>query len=384
MASRKRSNDLRAASKLVVHATKGVTDVVREMHVAIASGPDVLGKPLAKPVRLLAAGIYGPIRGITHLVGEAIDAVLAQLSPLLGESESGPTQDAAIAALNGVVGDYLAAADNPLAIAMELRLREAFPKTPKLLVLVHGSAMTDHQWTRRGHDHGEKLAAAFGYTPVYLRYNSGLHISTNGKGFADELERLVSDWPCAVDEISILGHSMGGLVARSACHAARTKRLGWRRKLQRLATLGSPHHGAPLERGGSWVHALLGATTYSAPLARLARIRSAGVTDLRYGNVLDQDWLGKERFDVGHDTRRNLALPQGVACYAVAGTLAKHDMKRLPGDGLVPVASALGRHTTAERTLAFPQDHQLVAFGTGHLDLLSRPEVYAKLHEWFG
>ena len=85
---------------------------------------------------------------------------------------SSPEREAFVAALNGVWGDHLANTGNPLAIAMSLRVGgrpyQATLRAPtrKLLVLVHGLAMNDLQWTRRGHDHGQALARDLGFTPV--------------------------------------------------------------------------------------------------------------------------------------------------------------------------------------------------------------------------
>jgi pimeloyl-ACP methyl ester carboxylesterase len=262
-------------------------------------------------------------------------------------------------------------------------LRASFPSaTGKLLVLVHGSCMADRGWLRKGHDHGAALARDLGYTPVYLHYNSGLHISDNGRAFAALLEQLCSAWPVPITELCLLGHSMGGLVARSACHVAETNGLGWRPLLRKLVCLGTPHHGSPVERGGSLVHALIGISRYSAPIARLAQIRSAGVTDLRFGYVSEEHWQGSDRFARGKDQRRALALPAGVDCFAMAASVASDPRASLPGDGLVPVDSALGRHAQPELTLQFPEAHTWVALGTGHLDLLDRPSVYQKLEEW--
>jgi pimeloyl-ACP methyl ester carboxylesterase len=262
-------------------------------------------------------------------------------------------------------------------------LREAIPHaTGKLLVAVHGSSMNDRQWSRLGHDHAAALEADLGYTAVYVHYNSGLHVSTNGRQLAGLLDRLVRAWPVEVTELTLLGHSMGGLVSRSACHLAELESFPWRAKLRRLVTLGTPHHGSPLERGGSALHGLLEVVAYSAPLARLAQIRSAGVTDLRYGNVLDGDWEGRDRFVRGDDPRHPLPLPAGVLAYAVAGSTAKLFGEDLPGDGLVPVPSAFGQHALPERTLAFPEAHRWVSLATNHLDLLSRAEVYARVRDW--
>jgi len=392
---RRHGDDLRGASRLVVDAADKVTGVVEDMHRTIASGPALLGRPLEGPARGMTRLVYGSIRGITRAVGATIDVALGRLAPLLGESVPGPERAAVVAALNGVIGDYLVATGNPLATTMRLchdghpldldppALHAALPgATGKVVVLVHGSSMSDRQWLRGGHDHGASLARDLGYTPVYVLYNSGLHISTNGKELAGLLERLTASWPAAIGELTIVGHSMGGLVARSACIAGDLAGHGWRRQLRRLVCIGSPHHGAPLERVGHVFQGLLGISPYSDPLSRLGRLRSAGVTDMRFGYVLDEHWSGRDRFDHGRDPRGAMKLPDGVACYAIAGTASTKPGGRRLGDGVVPVDSALGRHPRPELTLAFPLDHQWIGYGIGHLDLLARPEVYEVLHGW--
>jgi len=132
------------------------------------------------------------------------------------------------------------------------------------------------------------------------------------------------------------------------------------------------------------VELLLGVTRYSAPLARLGKLRSAGVTDLRFGNVLDEHWQGRDRFRDATRPRPVLRLPEDVACYAIAATRSPEAGRHPRGDGLVPVDSALGRHARPELTLAFPNSHQWIGVGMGHLDLLCRPEVYATLLAWLG
>jgi pimeloyl-ACP methyl ester carboxylesterase len=393
--ARRHADDLRGATRVAIDATKRVTEVVEGMHATIASGPAILGSPLAVPARAITRVVYGTVRGVTHVVGAAIDAVLAQVGPLLGESAAGPERAAILAALNGVVGDYLAETGNPLATEMCLchagraldlgadALRAAIPGAGgKVVVLVHGSSMGDGQWRRGEHDYGASLARDLGYTPVYLRYNSGLHVSTNGRAFDGLLERLVLAWPVPVTELVIVGHSMGGLVARSACLVAETAGHGWRTKLAKLVTLGTPHHGAPLERGGVVLELILEISRYSKPLARLGKLRSAGVTDLRYGNVRDEDWTGRDRFARGGDRRAPLALPAGVACYAIAGSTSRGPTSKPRGDGLVTVDSALGRHAKRDYRLAFPESHQWIAWGVAHLDLLGNDDVYAKVRSW--
>jgi len=222
-------------------------------------------------------------------------------------------------------------------------------------------------------------------TPVYLFYNSGLHVSENGRAFADLLEPLIRAWPVPVEELVILGHSMGGLVARSACFYGERAGCAWRRSLRKLVFLGTPHHGAALERIGAWVDDAIGAIPYTAAFNRLGRLRSAGVTDLRHGALVDEDWQGRDRFARGNDTRMIVPLPTGVACYAVAATTAKTSggvYDRTVGDGLVTVASALGDHKDPERSLAIPAARRRIVFGADHFDLLSSPEVYEAIRGW--
>jgi pimeloyl-ACP methyl ester carboxylesterase len=342
--------------------------------------------------------VYRSIRGVIGLVGLGLDTLLARLEPLLGEQSRWPGREALLAALNGVLGDYLAASNNPLAIPMRLRrggvalpsesesLAAAIPHAGgRLLVMLHGLCMSDLQWKRKGHDHGAALASDLGYTPVYLHYNSGLHISTNGRAFAESLEALVKLWPVPLTELVMIGHSMGGLVARSACHYGALARHEWLRHLAKLVFLGTPHHGAPLERGGNWVDTLLGTSKYTAPLARLGKIRSAGITDLRFGDLVDEDWNTRDRFKRTGDLRAAVPLPQGVACYAIAATTGRTagDLSdRLVGDGIVPLASALGHHANPRLALTFDGSRQWVAYGINHLDLLDRPQVYEQIKQW--
>ena len=259
--------------------------------------------------------------------------------------------------------------------------------TGKILVLAHGLCMNDLLWRRKGHDHGAALAVDAGFTPVYLHYNSGLHVSTNGHEFAGKLEMLLRAWPVPVDELVLLGHSMGGLVARSACHYAALARHAWPRHLRKIIFLGTPHHGAPLERGGNWIDAVLDASPYTTAFARLGKIRSAGITDLRHGSMVDEDWDHQDRFARSRHKPCALPLPANVDCCTIAASIAKKSgdlAERLLGDGLVPLASALGKHKDPGRQLAFPKDRQWIGYGMNHLDLLDRKEVYAQIRRWLG
>ena len=399
------ATDLRGAARLATDATAGLTDLVEAMHERVTRIPGFDPRPVDGRTGGITGLVYKTIRGVTRLVGGSIDALLAVLAPAISPAGAGDDappprreREALVAALNGVLGDYLAATGNPLALRMAFR-REARPLPldaaalaaalpgagTKLLVLAHGLCMGDQNWLREGHDHGAALARDLGFTPVYLQYNSGLHISINGREFARQLESLLAAWPQPVERLVLLGHSMGGLLARSALHHAALAGHAWPRRLSDLVFLGSPHFGAPLERAGNWVDVLLGATPYTAPFARLGKVRSAGITDLRHGYLVDEDWVGRDRFARVTDRRHHLPLPEGVRCYTAAATLGAQGgdlTDRLLGDGLVPLDSALGRHRDPARTLAFPEDRQWVGYGMSHLDLLNRPEVVARLASW--
>jgi pimeloyl-ACP methyl ester carboxylesterase len=380
-------SDLRGAARMAFDATAGVAEIVEKMHRTIQVLPLPVGRAEPGATRGITGFVYRSVRGSVRLIGRGIDLGLAPVVALLPEGDSTPVRDAFVSAVNGVFGDYLVRTGNPLAIQMSLRHRDRplDPANPtaafgneqaaagtRILVMVHGLCLNERHWTREGHDHGAALAAELGYTPLYLRYNTGLHVGQNGRTFAQMLETLVSNWPRPVEELVILGHSMGGLVARSACHYGRGAGHGWLKYLGKLVFLGTPHHGSPLERGGHGLDFVLEVSPYSAPFTRIGKTRSAGITDLRHGSITP-------------GTHEIVPLPADVKCYAAAATLATRRSvlaERLVGDGLVPLDSALGRHAEPARTLAIPKHRQWVGHGMGHLELLNRAEVYSQLHEW--
>ncbi|MEO8504401.1 MAG: alpha/beta hydrolase [Acidobacteriota bacterium] len=369
--------DLRGYARLAVDATTGITDLVESMH-------ERFGAPA--PARWIAGSVYRSIRGVTRLVGSGLDEVLERLTGALGDRAVSAEREAMVAALNGLVGDHLVASGNPLAVSMAIHPRGRVQKldrqpTGRLLLMVHGLCRSDLQWNRNGHDHGAVLARDLGYDALYLHYNSGVRVAVNGRELAERLEAAVEQWPRPVEELAVLAHSMGGLVMRSACAHGEALGHRWRRQLQRMVFLGTPHHGAPLERAGRQLEVLLAAMPYAGPLAGLGSMRSAGLTDLRHGSVIDEGPETRQRLP------RPVPLPRAVRCYAIAGTVAESPTaieERLWGDGLVPVDSALGRHADPARDLGIPRTRQWVARGVGHLDLLGDAAVFARIKQWFG
>lgn len=305
-----------------------------------------------------------------------------------------------LAIVYGVIGDNLAVSKHPLAISMHFNLKgQLLPMDQlkvlpcingKLIILVHGLCMAGATWAERllQIDQQEKAAKQYslmGYTPICLRYNSGCHISTNGQEFATLLESLVKSWAVPVQELVIVGFSMGGLVSRSACHYGALAGHLWLQHLTKIVFIATPHHGSPLERRGNWLDRMLSLYRITAPLSRLGKIRSAGITDLRYGNLLDTDWEGLDRFEAHEDRRQIVALPVGVQCYVIAATHGKRagDLgDRFLGDGLVPLSSALGHHEDPARCLQFAPLNQWIGYGMSHLKLLRHSDIHAQLKTW--
>ena len=451
-----RASDARALAQLATQATTGVVNIAEGVHQSVWQTLGVSGGKAPGQTGGLTGLVYQSVRGVTQLLGKSLDAVLARLQPVFEAADHAPPEtpqrEAVLAALNGVLGDRLAQSQSPLATRMTLRhhggdfsgalnwqaLPPGFKAGSKVLVLIHGLCMNDLQWqtrhqaqppdeaghaaddgaddsaergtergTERGFDHGAALASALGYTPVYVRYNTGLHTSQNGAELSNLLEQLVAHWPTPIEDLTVVAHSMGGLVTRSAVHQATYQAvdnaarqptapsgksgksvkavLRWPALLKNIVFLGTPHHGAPLERAGNWVDVVLGSTRYSKPFARLAQLRSAGITDLRYGHVLEQDWQGHDRFRKKPDSRLHVPLPEGVACFTVAATTAAKRgsvADRLIGDGLVPLHSALGLHDDPQRSLRFPKKSQMIAYRMNHLQLLGSPAVAQQMVAW--
>ena len=392
-----RASDVVGVGRLAFDAVIGLTDVVESMHGTISRRPFPVGTIADTRTRGITRRVYQSIRLITRLLERGLKTTQSLFTLPAGGPSSSPRREMLLSVLNGVVGDHLAATDNPLAIPMRFRqdgdaleldrdlLAAPLPEPRgRVVVLVHGLCMNDLQWKRRGHDHGKALEREHGFAPVYLHYNTGRHVSLNGRDVAQALESLLAAWRVPVEELVLVGHSMGGLVIRSACHQGHLAGHRWTERLSKLIFLGTPHHGAPLERAGNLLDRLLEVSPYAAPLTRIGGNRAAGITDLRFGNVLDEDWANRQR-RYRMDPRTPVPLPEGVGCYAIAASRGRKRgdaLDALLGDGLVPVPSALGIHPEPRFRLAFPPAHQRVFFQTDHFDLLDSPAVYAQLARW--
>jgi pimeloyl-ACP methyl ester carboxylesterase len=316
-------------------------------------------------------------------------------------SSSSREGSAVIAALNGLIGDHLERSRSPLHQQASVRvagepvaiqresLADAFPEAgPRLVVFLHGLMGTEFYW-QWGAEHeityGSRLEDELAFTPVYVRYNTGRHISENGHSIAGLIEQLTEEWPVEVEQIVLVGHSMGGLVARSAAHRAAADGRSWTGHVSHMITLGTPHLGAPLEQGAHRAAVTLHKLPETRMLAGLLRRRSSGIRDLRHGSLVDEDWQGRDPEALRAAACQEVPLLAGATHCFVSATLTRdpsHPVGRLLGDSLVLVPSATGRGST--RRIPFDDRYGHHVGPTHHLSLLNHPEVYERLHGWLG
>lgn len=392
------ASDLQGLTRMITDASVNITDLVQDMQHRIVHPAYLPSTPIQHLITGIAGLTYNSTRFGMKFIGGGLDKILGFLHPVMGEGVSSREKESFRAILNGVLGDYLENSQNPLSIPMQFRyqgkkveldssrIKAIYPADKgKMILMVHGLCMNDLKWRRNDHDHGEKLAGELNMTPVYLQYNSGRHISTNGQNLNDLLEQLVTNWPQPIEELHIVAHSMGGLVSRSAIHYGTKQKKSWTSKLRNLIFLGTPHHGTSLERAGNYVDLIMGSAPYVKPFTRLTKVRSAGITDLRYGNLVDEDWAGMDRFKKVKDSRTFIPLPEHVPCYNIAATLGSDHTdlsKRMVGDGLVSVTSALGQHKDPKKNLPFKDAHCYISNESNHMDLLNKAEMYQQIKTW--
>jgi len=392
--------DLRAAVGLAGRGVAAATGLIRDTHRAIARRAFTVNGPPARPAHVLhdaiSTSVYAAVSAGANVAATAAGLAVA----VRAASRQGyrplaerPRAGVALGAINGAWGDWLDRTGSPLALPMTFRYDdERTPRTGDVAVWLHGLCETDAAWRLKarehygdpGSTHGSRLYDAVGLTPVYVRYNTGLHISANGASLDALLTRLVDGWPVPVTRLTLVGHSMGGLVVRSAAAQAETGDSHWLPLVKRVVYLGSPHLGAPLETGAAHATRALRRLPETKALGDALASRSAGIKDLRYGDVLEADWSELTDLDATRPAPTSCApLLDGAEHYFVGATIgARHDtpVAKILGDALVPFASASGTNET--RTLGLDLDRGRHLGGLHHFDLLNHPRVYAVLREW--
>lgn len=355
---------LDALSLLAEVADELVVRSARETHDAWA---DRFGGYPGRPV---ARAVYGGaglgLRAASRALGRVAET---GIGPRL---EDGPRGRFVSSAVNGLIGDRLATERPRMAISMAVRaagrdvpmpeLASAFPAaTGRVVVFVHGLCETESYWSRGpGPTYGEALAD-HGWTPVFVRANTGLGLRHNGVALSALVQDVVAAWPVPVTRIALVGHSMGGLLVRAAGAVATDAEKPWTELVTDVVTLGTPHLGAPIARGLGHGSRHLGRMPETATIGRILDWRSVGVHDLVEGLAEDVPPLPHARYRL------------------VAATLTarpRHPVGHLVGDLLVRVSSAYGGDHL------FPGATRLHLGRTGHFDLLNHPEVHTALREW--
>jgi pimeloyl-ACP methyl ester carboxylesterase len=407
--------DLGGAAAITGRGLAATTGFVRDVHAAFAGRVFTLTGPAATPVRVMhegiSRGVYaavgGGLRATSYAAGRIAGVVASRRSP---ESAYIPLADRVrgnivVGALNGAWGDSLDRQRNPLALSMTIRvgghdvgldagsLAAAFPEaSDDVVVFLHGLCETELSWWTgaRSHygnkrsSHGYRLEQEIGATPVYLRFNTGRHISDNGEDLAALLEQLVANWPTELNRLTLIGHSLGGLVIRSACALGEEDASPWVERVRRIVYLGAPHLGAPLEVAVARASTAMRRLPEARPIATALASRSVGIKDLRYGDVLAADWSSVEDLDAWRREPEGCApLLASAEHYYIGATVTRepdHPVARLIGDALVTFSSASG--SGRSRTLELDVDRGRHLGGLHHFDLLNHPRVWELLEQW--
>jgi pimeloyl-ACP methyl ester carboxylesterase len=404
-----RGTDIEAIGELAGEALAAGGGFVKEMHAGIAGRPfGVLG-PAAAPARIVHDGVsravYGGVRGALRSGARGGASLLARRAREDGPALAAtPAGSLALGAINGLYGNHLTERGNRLALGMAFRrhgedvvltdeeIAAAFPDaTTRIAVFVHGLFGDDDNWRlfplRGAHPgrrtYGERLQDELSFTPIALRYNTGLRISQNGRELARLLEDLVAGWPVAVEEIVLVGHSMGGLVVRSACHYGEQDARRWTNAVRHVFSLGSPHLGADLEKGMNLLSWGFRRMPETRAFAALLNARSVGIKDLRYGACVEEDWSACEDPDEFlRDRCTEVPFLPDAHYYFVGARVMDGAGGSALGDLLVRIPSASGRGNGKGRSIPFEIDNGYELTGLTHMDLLNHPAVYDRMRSW--
>jgi pimeloyl-ACP methyl ester carboxylesterase len=399
------ADETRALAHLGFSELRRIGGDVEKVHRAISDRVFRAVGPPGLPAKIvhdtIAHGVYGGISGATALAGGAADLMLQRRPAAEGRTLStSPGGSKVIAAINGLIGDKLEAEGSDLQEPMSIRvdgrvvapttdeLAAAYPAaTGRLVIFLHGWTLNEHSWSfgaeASGGSYGERLERDLGVTPVNIRYNTGRHISANGRSLDALLEALVAAWPVEVDEIALVGHSMGGLVARGAGYHGSERKAQWVSRVGDMVSIGSPHMGAPLEQGVHLATAALNLVPETQPLASFLRRRSAGVRDMRQGSLVDEDWQGRDPDALRAAVLKEVPLLDGVNHYFISATVTRsprHLLGRIVGDSLVLKPSASGQ--SRARRIPFDEKAGLHVGGVHHIAMLNHPSIYDQLRAW--
>jgi len=307
--------------------------------------------------------------------------------------------------LNGLMGDTMAEKGNNALINMSFRfksrdvevenLKDHFDFTKyngKVVLVIHGLMNDESIWQSEANEKTQRLGSLLEKEDkanfLYIRYNTGLHISENGRTFSDLIQQFINKYPSA-NELVIISHSMGGLVTRSAGYYADIQKQSWIKQLKKVFLIGVPNEG-------SYVAKVAYMTQYffrkidpseNDSVAKFFDVRSNGIKDLSFGYLTDEDWLNaKDGNERNIETSKVYPLPD-VDYYLIAGTVAdKKKRSRIFtffGDGLVEKESALS-NLFKTNTIKSGKVEMKLFTGENHLSLLESEKVCNYMLESLG
>lgn len=393
-----RRDELSALGDLAGIAASSIAEQAHDIHATVAARVFRRLGPSAIPVRAIhdrvSEAAYAGAAGLTGAIVRGGTRELGSTRPEGARSIDDTTSGRlVVGAINGAWGDALHQRRSPLAAKMTFRSRgrdlrspvELADPTPRLALFIHGLCETDDAWrlgASRHAPYGDRLGSELGYTPLYLRYNSGLHISDNGRRLAAMLDELVARWPVPLHEIALFGHSMGGLVARSACHYGRVE--GWRRAVRHVFTLGAPHRGAPLEQAANVACSALSLLPETRGFAVPLKARSAGIKDLRYGYLLDEDWLAHDADAFLHNTGREIPFLETRTTTSSARRCQPTRIRSSLGSSAIcsSCARAPGRTAGAASGCASPSTNTTTSAARPISTCSITPAIYEHLKRW--
>jgi triacylglycerol lipase len=390
------------AALAIDYGERLIVGTIRDVHQAVArrvfGATRVVGGRVPESVHdSFISSVYGAISGALRISSASIKGLASRgIGRPVEESKTGRS---VVAAVNGLIGDELRMVDDPQAIVMAVRkdgsdvpvspwpIEEAFRgATSHVVIFLHGLCESDESWSMgektTGSTYARRLRDETDATPVFIRYNTGLRVSENGKHLDWLVRQLVDSWPTDVTRITLVGHSMGGLVARAATNHATASGQTWQHLVRDVVCLGTPHTGAALEKVAHMGSRVLHFFPESRPFGSILNRRSGGILDLRHGYITREEWEGQDLTRMwGLDRIAAAPLPYAEYHFVIAtvGPTKRSPFSAALGDLLVHFSSAAGLGNSGPivegaRLEYLPSTH--------HFALLNHPQIAGWLVTW--
>lgn len=309
-----------------------------------------------------------------------------------------------LAVFNGFFGDRLKESGSHLATPMGLRLRHkscdldldnlaTLIESPhkRVCILIHGIMANDHFWSfsdDRSMDYGTSIKSSGDVSVLYLRYNSGQHISTNGQELRSLLDKLITSWPVQIESLNLICHSMGGLVARSACYYGEKSKSLWPSLTHKIFMIGCPSKGAPLEKIANITTFTLNKifNPWTKAIAKVIESRSDGIKDLRYGYLLDSDWQETNQDSIIPKPAAQVPLLESATYYVIVGSLwenTDHLAAKIFGDAMVTQFSAKDQGMVQNRSGKYEPENIKIFSKISHVALANSPVINSQIMAWW-